>query len=128
MEVFFVIPGEPKTKQRPRFANGRVYTPSETRNEEARIKSIYLAKSGGKSFSGDLEVVLEFFLGSRRRKDLDNMEKIVLDALNKVAYEDDSQIVIKKSQKLYNFGGKLQTNVLIREIDPGFLDGDLRIL
>ena len=35
------------------------------------------------------------------KPDLDNLDKAVMDALNKVAYKDDSQIVAKVSKKHY---------------------------
>ena len=37
-----------------------------------------------------------------KKPDGDNVEKAVADALNKVAYDDDSQIVEAKWQKFYN--------------------------
>lgn len=40
-----------------------------------------------------VEVELDFVLRHNRRVDLDNLSKGVLDALKKVVYEDDSQIV-----------------------------------
>ena len=43
--------------------------------------------------TGDLLVSLDFYLPTRRRVDLDNLSKGVLDGLNGVVWEDDKQIV-----------------------------------
>ena len=41
---------------------------------------------------GDLSVSITFYFATKRRRDLDNMNKLVLDALTGIAYDDDSQI------------------------------------
>ena len=43
----------------------------------------------GKSLGGDIAV---FYCGTKRKADLDNFNKLSLDALTGIAYEDDSQI------------------------------------
>lgn len=43
-------------------------------------------------FKGELSVQLDFILPDKKRKDLDNLSKAVLDSLNNVIWEDDSQI------------------------------------
>lgn len=45
------------------------------------------------------------------RPDIDNLEKAVLDALNGVAYEDDSQVACVTKEKLY--GTEARTTVRI---------------
>ena len=42
--------------------------------------------------TGPLSMHIRFFFGSKRKRDLDNQNKLVLDALTGIAYEDDSQI------------------------------------
>lgn len=37
-------------------------------------------------------VTVRFFFATRRRRDLDNQNKLILDALTGIVYEDDSQI------------------------------------
>jgi Holliday junction resolvase RusA-like endonuclease len=46
----------------------------------------------GKQLEGDIEVSFALHLGTKRRTDLDNFNKLSLDALTGIAYEDDSQI------------------------------------
>jgi len=56
----------------------------------------------GKRFEGDVELTIEFFLKSKRRRDLDNMLKGTLDVMTKVGvYNDDSQIVALHAHKSY---------------------------
>lgn len=38
-------------------------------------------------------LVVEFFCATRRHTDGDNLVKLVTDAMNKIVYKDDSQIV-----------------------------------
>jgi Holliday junction resolvase RusA-like endonuclease len=46
----------------------------------------------GKPLEGDIEVSITLYFGTKRRADLDNFNKLSLDALTGIAYEDDSQI------------------------------------
>ena len=46
----------------------------------------------GKPLQGELSVSVRFFFATKRKRDLDNQNKLILDALSGIAYEDDSQI------------------------------------
>lgn len=46
----------------------------------------------GAPLKGSIRVSIRFFFQTKRRRDLDNQNKLVLDALTGIAYEDDSQI------------------------------------
>jgi Holliday junction resolvase RusA-like endonuclease len=46
----------------------------------------------GKPVEGDVEVSLTLYFCTKRRADLDNFNKLSLDALTGIAYLDDSQI------------------------------------
>jgi crossover junction endodeoxyribonuclease RusA len=46
----------------------------------------------GAPIADDLDVSIRFYFKTKRRRDLDNQNKLVLDALTGIAYEDDSQI------------------------------------
>jgi len=93
-EPYVVIYGEPVSKQRPRMGkNGHAYTPKKTKEAEAVIRDAWSAKEFPMFGENDrLGVGLQFVCANERRKDLDNMAKLVLDALNGVAYPDDAQI------------------------------------
>lgn len=47
---------------------------------------------------GPVEVFLDYFHTERRRVDMDNISKTVLDAMNGVAYGDDRQVVNQYSR------------------------------
>ena len=86
------IPGEPVAKERPRRGkNGSWYTPTKTRDYEQLVGWIW-KETRIKPLTGPVSVRLDFWIGGRD-KDLDNLVKAVLDGLNGVAWEDDSQIV-----------------------------------
>jgi Holliday junction resolvase RusA-like endonuclease len=46
----------------------------------------------GKPLEGDIELSVTLYFGTKRRADLDNFNKLSLDALTGIAYLDDSQI------------------------------------
>jgi Holliday junction resolvase RusA-like endonuclease len=112
--ISFFIPGRPFSKQRPRFAKGRAYTHPETAAAEKAI-AWYAQRAIGASapLAGPVSLVYEciFVLPEKPKKgassdwhiyrpDLDNMEKL-LDALNGLAWKDDSQVCAKISLKRY---------------------------
>lgn len=45
-----------------------------------------------KPLTDELAVSVRFYFKNKRRRDLDNQNKLVLDALTGIVYEDDSQI------------------------------------
>lgn len=86
----------------------RTVTPAETRQFEAEIAAAGKRAMGGAApLSCPVEMEIHFvFAGdpatwptAHSDGDLDNLEKAVKDALNKVAYEDDRQVVRKSSIK-----------------------------
>lgn len=86
------IPGTPVPKQRPRLVSGRVFTPSKTHAAEELIA--WKARAAGARIStSDVSVTVGFYFTGKRRGDIDNLVKTVLDALNGVAYVDDRQVV-----------------------------------
>jgi len=108
MTYEFTIPGPPCAKQRPRFTGKHTYTPQKTVNYENLIKLCYQ----GPRFEGavDMEIAAYFARPKKKlpenalptkRPDWDNVGKIVSDALNGIAYNDDSQIVHAQVSKFY---------------------------
>ena len=119
----FIVDGKPQGKQRPRFSriSKTVYTPTKTAKYEKQIAKAY-TDSGGKCIPADCYVsvnVSAFFpvpksyskkkredclerkLRPDKKPDMDNILKVVLDALNEVAYEDDKQVVELIGRKYY---------------------------
>jgi Holliday junction resolvase RusA-like endonuclease len=117
------IPGEPMGKQRARTVKRGnfigTYTPEKTVNYETLVKELYAVKKG-QYFEGPVMVVLTAFysipkstsksklsqmatgdIRPVKKPDCDNVLKIVCDALNGIAYKDDSQIVSAQVDKFY---------------------------
>ena len=87
-------------KQRPRMTKGgHVYTPKETEDAARLLIALYLdvttrrelAKSNPKRSAGRSDT---------GKPDFDNVLKLVCDALNGIAYQDDKQIVYSSMLKL----------------------------
>lgn len=118
-EMFF--PFIPIPKGRPRFTRtGHAYTPKRTSEYETNIADYY-KMNNGRFFDGPIAVRLVFYMpipkGTSKRlfnimkegdfphikkPDLDNLVKAILDALNGVAFSDDSKITILRSSKMYS--------------------------
>jgi len=66
-----------------------------------QIKSQYK----GKPLKRDIDLKIELFFGDNRKRDIDNYNKILLDAFSGILYEDDSQIqslLIVKNKDIKN--------------------------
>lgn len=122
-EFSFRVLGEPVAKARPRFNSKTrmTYTNQKTRNAERLIQTEYI-KQGGRNkndYSGKVEIELVFVFPIRKswskkkqkamlnkphtiKPDLDNLEKTVLDALNGLAFKDDSQVCLVIKEKFWS--------------------------
>lgn len=92
-----ILTGEPKSTQHIyRYACRGAHASLYMTAEGKAIKEAYQweAKSQwrGKPLTGDIMVTIEFFFATKRKRDLDNQNKLVLDALSGIVYEDDAQI------------------------------------
>ena len=137
MQIEFTVPGEPFGKQRPRHSrvSGTTYTPKETKLHEQLIQWAY-RKAGGHKFPEDSEIritiiavmgipkstpkyrradMLSGKIRPTKKPDWDNIGKLVCDALNGVAYDDDKCICSACVIKLY--GEEPQTYVRLEEIN-----------
>lgn len=117
----FFVPGKPFGKQRPRVTRtGHAYTPDQTVMYENLVKTTFLQQypdcvpGGGPVF---IEIGAAFPVPQSWPKkkqaqaldrkiypgkpDVDNIMKIIQDALNNVAYKDDSQIYSAYVLKFY---------------------------
>lgn len=102
-------------KQRPRanFRTGIIYTPYNTKKYERLIKSKVTQKVDG-AIAIDLECHFKMPKWSNKKRkemvgkptlkkpDIDNITKIYLDALNKVAYDDDKQVYQISATKVWD--------------------------
>jgi Holliday junction resolvase RusA-like endonuclease len=113
----FTVDGEPMSKARARFSKtGRAYTPESTRAAEERVGWAFRQAAGSYSPSPDhtFGVVALFFHATAQRRDVDNMLKLVCDALNKLAWVDDDQVTEVSARKLFTEDpGHARTEVLV---------------
>jgi Holliday junction resolvase RusA-like endonuclease len=129
MGLTFEVPGEPRGKGRPRFTKtGHTYTDSETKAYEQKIVAYYHKTFGAFRWADGsfirIKVTAHYPIPKSatkaaiasmqaggilpsRKPDIDNVLKIVLDALNGVAYKDDSRVVSVEAEKIYSFTPKL---------------------
>jgi len=120
--VLFTVEGEPMVKARPRMTRtGHTYTPKTTVEAEKRVREAFEA-TGHEGFSGAVGVELAFFQGTRARKDVDNMVKLVLDSLNSVAYEDDVHVSMILARRVYTVKDRARTVVRVFNVSEG-VDG-----
>lgn len=96
MQIRFTIPGCPIPKQRARKgAGGRWYTPKKTRAYMDRVRGLaWINKPIGNVWPKDAtyRVQLDIYFPDNRTRDLDNVCKGVLDALNSCLWDDDSSV------------------------------------
>tara|TARA_R110000823_G_scaffold106146_3_gene224651 strand:+ start:276 stop:563 length:288 start_codon:yes stop_codon:yes gene_type:complete len=67
-------------------------------------------------FEERVVVSIDFFNGNRRRRDIDNMVKLILDALNGVAFVDDVQVVGLEAHKFQTVKERARTEVVLTEV------------
>ena len=120
----FEIPGKIIGKGRPRLNSytGAVYTPTRTKDYEHLVMQYFMIKYPKfKQLEGrvSVEIVANFEVPKSTKKqdkilmlenkinpikkpDIDNIVKIILDAMNEIAFKDDTQITKLNVEKKYS--------------------------
>ena len=137
MTVVFRVPWEPVPKARPRVTRQGAYTPRKTLVYESRVAQAWYEQSGVKmpddtalvaTIHAYFPIPQSFRKGKRdrlnaeyhkKRGDLDNVVKSVLDALNGKAFKDDAAVSVIHAVKRYS--DEPRTDVVIME--AGGADG-----
>lgn len=139
MPVKFEVLGVPVGKGRPKFStvNGHaaVYTPAKTANYETLVRLSYQQKYAGCMFDKDIPlraIIRAFFpipkstskkkreqmeagkIRHTKKCDADNIAKACLDALNGIAFYDDSQVCELSISKFY--GDTPKVEIIIDEV------------
>ncbi len=70
-----------------------------------------------KPLTGKIDVTLTFYFKTKHRRDLDNQNKLVLDALSGIVYEDDSQIDVLCLFREYDAANP-RIEIGLKEISP----------
>lgn len=119
----FEVPGKITGKGRPRVNSytGIVYTPTNTKDYEQLVQQYFVLKYPKfkpletriqmnitayfaipkSTKKADIEPMLQNEASPTKKPDIDNIVKIILDALNKVAFIDDTQITKICVEKRY---------------------------
>jgi len=137
IQIMFTVYGEPVAKGRPRFSTrGKfpvAYTPEKTKAYEFEVGMMALAAMGGtKPLEGALEAFIyityavpESYSKKRleaclnglekhtKRPDLDNVIKSVIDGMDKIVFDNDSQITSIHATKVY--GEVAKAEVMVRQ-------------
>lgn len=129
----FEVPGKIIGKGRPRLNSytGVVYTPTRTKDYETLVEQYFLIKYPRfKELEGrikvsiiayfsipkatkksDINEMLENNISPTKKPDIDNVVKIVLDAMNKFAFKDDTQITKLDIEKRYGLEEKIYIKI-----------------
>jgi len=118
----FTIDGEPVSKARARFTRrgSKVvsYTPEHTKQAEHRMAAAFRAAAPAHRPDKDntYGVFGIFFAGTRQRRDVDNMLKLICDGLNGVAWADDSQVCEVSGRRGHGPREDARTEVLVYRV------------
>lgn len=138
--IGFTIEGAPVPKGRPRFTRtGHTFTPAKTRQYEAlvtaRAREVMIGKRKIEKPNAVRVDILAIFpvpsSWSKKRRtaalqgvehhvskpDLDNVQKAILDGMNGIVFEDDSQVIDSRTRKAY--GSEPGVKVFIDEVKHG---------
>lgn len=143
MRITFIVPGGPQGKGRPRFMrSGHTYTPEKTRKYEKLIREAYKLQSGiylgddvpvgiritaffpiPKSYTKKQRMLITLRkLLPLKKPDGDNIEKAVLDALNGLAFKDDTQVTDMRWSKRYAYGDDRSECLIVTITDEVITD------
>lgn len=137
MTCDFEVEGKPTGKGRPRFKRMgnfvQIYTPEKTAEYEKLVR-LRFQNAGGAITDKPVRVEITAFFAPpkstkkrdkaemlmnkilpTKKPDCDNIAKIILDALNQIAYKDDSQVIELIVKK--RFAAEARVYVHIEEID-----------
>ena len=129
----FEVPGKIIGKGRPKLNSytGNVYTPARTKDYETLIEQYFLLKYPRfKMLEGRIKIcmiayfsipkatkksmledMLENKISPTKKPDIDNIIKIVLDAMNRFAFKDDIQITKLDVEKKYALEEKIKVKI-----------------
>jgi Holliday junction resolvase RusA-like endonuclease len=71
----------------------------------------------------EISMCVCFYFKTKRRRDLDNQNKLVLDALSGIAYEDDSQIATLLLHRRYDKDAP-RIEISIQDLPDNYSHGD----
>lgn len=127
--MYFVIPGTPVAKGRPRMGRYGTYTPKKTVEYENLVRLSFM-EADGKQQEGYLCANIKLYFPipksqSKKKKmlmqqgeirpdkkpDCDNCIKSILDSINGIAYADDSQVIKVVCEKFYSDNPRAEVEI-----------------
>lgn len=119
--MIFSVPGQPVGKARARVIRNGAYTPQKTKDYQQSVREYANIVKNDVEYDQPIKIKLTMYYKipkstSKKKRammmnheirpmvkpDMDNVEKAILDALNKVIYNDDSQVVECVKSKWYS--------------------------
>lgn len=130
-----MLPIEPVPQGRPRFTTrggfGRAYQAPKDAEYRERLEFLFKAAYKAKPVGYPVKVRLMFFITKPKKpkhdlpiskKDIDNLTKHILDAMNGIFLEDDGQVIEVQATKIYSTEGCILMDV------SEFIEADLDAL
>jgi crossover junction endodeoxyribonuclease RusA len=117
------VPGEPVSKERPRssLVRGRIVVrtaPKTSAWEQViALHARQTLRGAEPDATSTFGVALMFVSGDRRQRDIDNLVKLALDALNEVLWKSDHQIQ-ELCSRLVRGGRVPRTEIVVYRINP----------
>lgn len=128
--IKFTVPGKPFGKQRPRVTRWGTHTPEETVNYSNLVKYCFMESGQDKINDAFVTFKINSYhpipkntpkykkahmelecVPCATKPDADNIAKIVMDALNNLAYSDDSKVVGLEVYKWYSPNPRVEVEI-----------------
>lgn len=122
-----IIETNPVSQLRPRISGNRMYDPKKVRDYKKYIAWETKRQWKKEPLQGAVKIKIDIYRDIQKteskknkklkdegvirptvKSDLDNYLKAVLDAMNKIAYVDDSQIVEINARKFYSYNPRVE--------------------
>lgn len=105
--MVITLQGEPKStnhlyKSTCRNGFAAVYLSQEGKTLKTAYQWEAKAQWRNKPIDGDVELWVTLYFGTKRRGDVDNFNKLALDALTGIVYHDDRQVAFLRIERSYD--------------------------
>lgn len=135
-KILFIVPGQPQGKLRARWSPHGTHTPQKTINYETYIKEMFAVRYPDfvplegplymkitawqmipkNTSQKKMKLMVAGILRPAKKPDFDNIAKTVCDALEKLAYKNDNQIVTAVINKYYSTKPRLEIEIFGAQI------------
>lgn len=102
-----ILTGQPRSTQhiyhftcRGRF--GKLYMIAEGKQLKKQYQSEIEAQWNKEIITGDCSIKIDLFFQDKRKRDIDNFNKLILDSLENIVLENDNQIQELNIRKFYD--------------------------